>query len=227
MNILIVEDEETLACAVAAILKQNGYVTDVVNDGLGAIQYARGMEYHLIILDVMLPTLDGFEVVRILRKNKVFTPILMLTARSSIQDKVMGLNLGADDYLTKPFDSEELLARVSALTRRKGEMMIDHVAFEDLRLDLRNSTLYCIEENVQLTRKEFEVLRLLMSNPSMTYSNDLLIGNIWGFDSDITDNNVAVYISMLRKKLHYLHSCVSIVNIQGIGYRLGVRKQDD
>ncbi len=227
MNILIVEDEETLACAVEAILKQNGYVTDVVSDGLGAIQYATGMEYHLIILDVMLPTLDGFEVVRILRKNKVFTPILMLTARSSIQDKVTGLNLGADDYLTKPFDSEELLARVGALTRRKGEMMVDHVAFEDLRLDLHNSALYCIEENVQLTRKEFEVLRLLMSNPSMTYSNDLLIGNIWGYDSDITDNNVAVYISMLRKKLHYLHSRVSIVNVQGIGYRLGVRKQDD
>ena len=224
MNILLVEDEIALSNAIKKILEQKGWYVDAVYDGPSAIDYAKGMEYQLIILDVMLPLLDGFEVLRILRKDGVHTPILMLTARSAIPDKVAGLNSGADDYLTKPFDTEELLARVGALTRRTGEVIVDSMDFEDLSLDIKSAALRCGGESVQLSRKEFDVMKVFLYNPTMTITKETLIINAWGADSEATDNNVEVYISFLRKKLRYLRSRVTIRNIQRIGYRLEAEK---
>lgn len=222
MQILVVEDELSLARAVKKILEQHGYFVDAVHDGLAAIDYAKGADYNLIILDVMLPKLDGFEVVRILRKDGISTPILMLTARTTTADKVTGLNEGADDYMTKPFDTEELLARVGALTRRRGEVMLNEIKCADLALDLGSAMLKKGAESVQLSHKEFEVLRTFLSNPTMTVPTETLINNAWGMDSDATDNNVEVYISFIRKKLKYLESKVTIKKIQKIGYRLEV-----
>ena len=223
MQILIAEDEISLAKALKRILEQKGYYVDLVHDGASALDYAQGMVYQLIILDVMLPELDGFSVVREMRKTGIHTPVLMLTARTATSDKVTGLNFGADDYMTKPFDTEELLARVGALTRRTGEVIVDQVTYEDLTLDLQSAALSCGSETVQLSRKEFEVLKTFLYQPSMTISTDTLIINAWGIESEATDNNVEVYISFIRKKLKYLNSRVGIKKLQKIGYRLEVR----
>ena len=222
MNILLVEDEVSLSNAVKKLLEQRGYFVDAVYDGLSAVDYATGMDYNLIILDVMLPRMDGFEVLRVLRAQGVHAPILMLTARGTVPDKVTGLNGGADDYMTKPFDTEELLARVNALTRRTGEVIVNDVRYEDLALDVRSAVLRCGAESVQLSKKEFEVMKTFLYNPTMTITKDALISNVWGIESEATDNNVEVYISFLRKKLKYLKSRVSIRNLQKIGYRLEV-----
>ena len=222
MNILLVEDEVALSNAVKKILEQRGFLVDAVYDGLDAVDYATGMDYSLIILDVMLPKLDGFEVLRRVRNAGVHAPILMLTARSTVPDKVTGLNGGADDYMTKPFDTDELLARVGALTRRTGEVIVNEARFEDLTLDVQSAVLRCGGESVQLSRKEFEVMKTFLYNPTMTITKDALISSVWGMDSEATDNNVEVYISFLRKKLKYLKSRVSIRNLQKIGYRLEV-----
>ena len=222
MNILLVEDEVALSNAIKKILEQRGFLVDAVFDGRDAVDYATGMDYNLIILDVMLPKLAGFEVLRRVRGAGVHSPILMLTARSAVPDKVTGLNCGADDYMTKPFDAEELLARVGALTRRTGEVLLNEVRFEDLTLDLRSAVLRCGAESVQLSRREFEVMKLFLRNPAMTITKDALISRVWGMESEVTDNNVEVYISFLRKKLKYLSSRVSIRNLQKIGYRLEV-----
>ena len=222
MQILVVEDERPLSNAIKKILEQKGYFVDAVYDGEEAVAYARAMSYNLIILDVMLPKLDGFGVVAALRRAAVHTPILMLTALAATADKVQGLNTGADDYMTKPFDPEELLARVGALTRRTGDVVLDQVRFEDLSLDLSSAQLFCGGDSVQLSRKEFEVLRTILCNPTMTIPTETLLVNAWGLDSEATGNNVEVYISFLRKKLRYLHSRVGIRKLQRIGYRLEV-----
>ena len=220
MKILIVEDEISLASALEHILREDGHFTDMVNDGLSALEYIYGFSYDLILLDVMLPRMDGFEVVRQIREKKISTPVLILTARTAIPDKVAGLNFGADDYMEKPFDPAELLARVHAMTRRVGDVVMNELCFEDLTLRLETAQLFCQGESVQLSRKEFEVARFLLSNPHMTVTKEVLIVNVWGIDSEATDNNVEAYISFLRKKLKYLKSIVSIRNIQRIGYRL-------
>ena len=218
MKILIVEDEISLASALEHILREDGHFTDMVNDGLSALEYIYGFSYDLILLDVMLPRMDGFEVVRQIRDKKISTPVLILTARTAIPDKVAGLNFGAD--MEKPFDPAELLARVHAMTRRVGDVVMKELCFEDLTLRLETAQLFCQGESVQLSRKEFEVARFLLSNPHMTVTKEVLIVNVWGIDSEATDNNVEAYISFLRKKLKYLKSIVSIRNIQRIGYRL-------
>ena len=222
MQILVVEDERPLSNAIKKILEQKGYFVDAVYDGEEAVAYARAMSYNLIILDVMLPKLDGFEVVSALRRSAVNTPILMLTARAATSDKVQGLNTGADDYMTKPFDTDELLARVGALTRRTGDVVVNQVRFEDLCLDLGSAQLFCEGDSVQLSRKEFEVLRTFLCNPTMTIPTETLLMSAWGMAASATDNNVEVYISFLRKKLRYLGSRVSIRKLQRIGYRLEV-----
>ena len=220
MNILIVEDETALAEAVAHILRKAGHSADRVADGQSALGYIRVGAYDLVLLDIMLPKLDGLSVLRQMRSEGVQAPVLMLTARTTVPDKVAGLNAGADDYLTKPFDPEELLARVGAMTRRKGAMVLNEISFQDLTLDLNTVTLRCGARDVQLSPKEFALARLMLSEPSMTYSKDLLISRAWGLDSEATDNNVEAYISFLRKKLRYLGSRVAIKNLQKIGYRL-------
>ncbi len=220
MNILLVEDERALASAIKRILEKNGYRVDAVEDGQSAVDYAEAIEYQLIILDVMLPKMDGFEVLRILRRDKLRTPILMLTARSAVRDKVAGLNGGADDYLTKPFDTEELLARVGALTRRTGEVVLDELSFGDLTLNVNSALLCCGGNSVQLSKKEFELMRMFLSNPANVLTKDAIISRVWGMDSEATDNNVEVYVSFLRKKMAFLKSGYTIRNIQKIGYRI-------
>lgn len=223
MNILIVEDEEALAGALEHILQKAGHTTDWVADGQTALDYIRGFSYDLVLLDIMLPRLDGISVLRQVRTEGVQTPVLMLTARTTVPDKVKGLNAGADDYLTKPFDPEELLARVGAMTRRKGAMVLNEISYEDLTLDFNTVTLHRGSQDVQLSPKEFQIARLMLTEPNMTFSKELLITRAWGMDSEATDNNVEAYISFLRKKLRYLGSRVTIRNLQKIGYRLEVQ----
>ena len=220
MNILLVEDEKALSNAVKKILEKQGWYVDAVYDGGEALDYAEGAQYDLIILDVMLPVKDGFEVLAELRRKGSSVPILMLTARSTVADKVTGLTEGADDYMTKPFDTEELLARVVALTRRRGEVIVDELGFGDIKLSLRSGVLSRGGESVQLSKKELEVMKAFLYEPSMTFTKDMLISKAWGMDSDAGDNNVEVYISFLRKKLRFLGSRVGIRNLQRIGYRL-------
>lgn len=220
MNILIVEDEVSLSAAIEHILNKHGYITDCVYDGLSALDYIHNNNYDLILLDVMLPKLDGFSVLKQLRNDNINTPVLMLTARNSIDDKVNGLNYGADDYLTKPFDTLELLARINALTRRKGELILNTIKYQDLTLSLNDALLSTTSNSVTLSPKEFNIMRLLLSNPTQTYTKDILISKAWGIDSFASDNNVEAYISFLRKKLKYLKSNITIKNIQKLGYRL-------
>ncbi len=223
MNILIVEDEAALAGAVEHILQKAGHTTDWVSDGQSALDYIRGFSYNLVLLDIMLPKLDGLSVLRQVRSEGIETPILMLTARTTVPDKVAGLNAGADDYLTKPFDPQELLARVGAMTRRKGAMVLNEITYSDLVLDLNAVTLRRGSRDVQLSPKEFRIARLMFSEPQMTFPKELLITRAWGMDSEASDNNVEAYISFLRKKLRYLGSKVTIKNLQKIGYRLEVQ----
>ena len=223
MNLLIVEDEAALAGALEHILRKAGNLTDWVAEGQSALDYIRGCSYDLVLLDIMLPKLDGISVLRQIRSEGIQTPVLLLTARATVPDKVLGLNAGADDYLTKPVDPEELLARIGAITRRKGDMVLNELSFEDLTLDLNTVTLRCCKRDVQLSPKELEIARLMLTQPQMTFSKDLLISKGWGMDSEATDNNVEAYISFLRKKLRFLGSRVTIRNLQKIGYRLEVQ----
>lgn len=220
MKILIVEDEVRLADALGQIMQEQRYQADIVytgNDGLGC---ALSGEYDVIILDVMLPGKNGFDVVRELRAAKIATPVLMLTARDDVRDKVTGLDRGSDDYMTKPFVPEELLARVRALSRRQGEVVVEELKFGDLTLNLSSNDLWCGVKSIHLGYKEFEVLKLLMSNLGKIISKDTLLSRIWGSDSDAEDNNVEAYISFLRKKLAFLSSRVEIITIRKVGYRL-------
>ena len=221
MRILIVEDEVRLADALAQILKEQKHITDVVHNGTDGLSYALSEQYDLIILDVMLPGLTGFDVVRKMREKKNSTPVIMLTAKYELSDKVQGLDCGADDYMTKPFAPEELLARVRALSRRQGEVILEELSFEDLTLNLSTNTLSCDTKSVRLGYKEFEVLRILMLNNQIITSKEELISKIWGVDSDAEDNNVEAYISFLRKKFSYLSSATGIETIRKVGYRLG------
>lgn len=220
MNILIVEDEVRLAEALAQIMTEQKYSVDVVHDGEDGLAYAESGLYDVVVLDVMLPKRSGFEVVRALRGKKVATPVLLLTARDEISDKVTGLDCGADDYMTKPFSPEELLARVRALARRQGDVVLEEMTFSDLTLNLSAYTLQCGTKSVHLGFKEFEVMRLLMGNPSMIVPKDDLITRVWGTESGAEDNNVEAYISFLRKKLFFLGSQVNIGTVRKVGYRL-------
>lgn len=220
MRILIVEDEIRLAEALGQIMTEHQYTADIVYDGEAGLDYALSGIYDVIVLDVMLPKRNGFEVVRELRAQKERTPVLLLTAKDEVQDKVTGLDCGADDYLTKPFFTEELLARVRALSRRQGEVVLNELAFGGLTLNLAAYTLHCGAKSVRLGRKEFEVLRLLMANPHIVLSKETLLLKIWGSESDAEDNNVEAYISFLRKKLAFLHSTVQIATERKLGYHL-------
>lgn len=220
MKILVVDDEVKLADAVGELLRRNKFVVDVVYDGDDGYFYAKNGDYDAVILDVMMPKMDGFEVVSKLRQNKCNVPVLMLTAKDEVASRVKGLDCGADDYLTKPFASEELLARIRALTRRQSELVFDELTFEDITLNTSNYTLTCGQKVVSLGAKEYEILRFLMSNPTQVISKDVIISKIWGLDSDITENNVEAYMSFLRKKLFYVGSRVTIMTKRLLGYYL-------
>ena len=223
MRILIVEDETRLANALAQILTEQKYMTDVAYNGSDGLDYGLSGIYDAIILDVMLPGINGFELAQKLRQGKIEAPILMLTAKDAISDKVTGLDSGADDYMTKPFAPEELLAHLRALTRRHGEVIIDEMSFEDLSLQLSNSDIKCGDKSVHLNFKEFEIMKLLISNGNVAVTKESIITKVWGYDSDAEGNNVEAYISFLRKKLHFLKSKVSITAIRKVGYRLEVK----
>ncbi len=220
MNILLAEDERRLANAVGQIFKEHKYQVDIVYDGRSALDYVTAGDYDVFVCDVMLPGMDGYSIVREARHAGVNTPTIMLTARTSLADKVTGLDAGADDYLTKPFQPAELLARIRALTRRVGEVVVDEQKKGDLELDLSTYDLSCGDKTVRLSYKEFEVLELLMENFGRTVSKDTLISRIWGVESDAGDNNVEAYISFLRKKLDFLCSTTKIVTQRKVGYRL-------
>ena len=220
MRILIVEDETRLAETLRQLMEDQRYQADMVGDGADGVDYGLTGQYDLIIPDVMLPKVDGFEVARRLRSAHISTPILMLTARDDISDKIGGLDCGADDYMTKPFDSGELMARVRALTRRQGEVLGDVLKVGDLSLECSSRLLRVGERSVRLGFKEFEVMRLLMVNSRAVVSKETLIAKIWGLDSEAEDNNVEVYISFLRKKLAYLGSRIAISTVRKVGYYL-------
>ena len=190
MRILVVEDEIRLADAIAQVLENEKYDVDIVHDGESAIDYAMSETYDLIILDVMLPKKNGYEVAKLLRQNKISVHIIMLTAKDETKDKVLGLDSGADDYMTKPFEVIELLARVRALTRRQGEIIFE------------------------------ELMRIFLSSPRVVLSKENLITKVWGYDSNAEDNNVEVYVSFLRKKLAFLESKTTLVTIRKLGYKL-------
>jgi DNA-binding response OmpR family regulator len=221
LRILVVEDEKNLASALVKLLEGQQYAAEAVYDGQSGLDYARSGQYDALILDVMLPGLSGFQIASILREEGIDVPILMLTARDKVNDKVRGLDSGADDYLTKPFTTEELLARVRALLRRQGTVQMDAVIFGDITLSLGASTLSRQDKQVRLSRKEQEVMYILMSlPPGHIVSKDELIMKVWGADSEAMDNNVEAYISFLRKKLLYLNSAVQIIAQRRLGYLL-------
>lgn len=221
MKVLLVEDEVQLSEALSQILVKNKYSVDGVLNGEDGLEYGLSDIYDVIILDVMLPKLNGLQVLKMLRNKGISTPIILLTAKGSVEDKITGLDLGADDYLPKPFEPEELLARLRALTRRRGEIINNNtLEFGDVRLNLTTYDLEVGESSIRLTAKEFELLKYFMDRPKAIVSKDDLITRLWGFDSEAEYNNIEVYISFIRKKLAYIESNVKITTIRRVGYRL-------
>ena len=222
MRILIVEDEKDLANVLSEMLELEGYHTDIANDGEYGLDCAMTGIYDLIILDIMLPKLDGIAVLRKLRQQQISSAVLMLTAKSQIEDKVDGLDSGADDYLAKPFNTEELLARIRALGRRRGEIVsnTNTISYGDITLNTSSLKLTAGASEITLTLKESELLEHLMLHKEMVCSKEQIIEKLWGFDSEAESNHVEVYISFLRKKLAFVHSKVSINTIRGVGYTL-------
>ena len=220
MRILIVEDEVRLAEALAQIMAEQKYQVDQVHNGADGLDYALTAQYDVIVLDVMLPKRSGYEIVHALRKEGDKTPVLMLTARTEVEDRINGLDSGADYYLTKPFDSNELLACIRAITRRNTDAVDNALAFGDLRLELDTCQLSCGERSVRLSKKEFAMMEKLMANSGKVVTKEQLLLSVWGYESDAEDNNVEVYISFLRKKLKHLKSFVSIKTLRMVGYTL-------
>ncbi|MFA6948639.1 MAG: response regulator transcription factor [Eubacteriales bacterium] len=221
MRILIVEDEKKLSEALAAILQKNKYSADAAYDGVDGLDCAMSGIYDVIILDIMLPRMDGLELLRRLRADGIKTPVILLTAKYEITDRVRGLDSGADDYLTKPFSSDELLARIRALSRRNVTVFGDDaLTFDDITLDLSAYELCCGGRNIRLGAKEMQILELLIKYGGRICSKEELLVKVWGYDSDAEYNNVEVYISFIRKKLTHLHSRVQIKTVRSAGYCL-------
>ena len=222
MRLLIVEDETRLADTLRQLLHRQGYTADVCYDGVSGLDNAMTGIYDLMVLDVMLPGLNGFQVARKLRDAGVTTPVLMLTAKSDLSDRVHGLDCGADYYLTKPFEPEELLACVRTLLRRSGGQLqeSDTLTWGDLSLERGTFTLSCNGRDVRLSRREYDLMELLMRNGAQVVTKEQLLIKVWGYDSQAEDNNVEVYISFLRRKLTHLHSQVKIKTLRMLGYCL-------
>ena len=220
MTILLVEDEDRLAAALIELFHAEKYLADHADNGEDGLYAALQKDYDVIVLDVMLPKMDGFAVVHALRRAGKKTPVLMLTARDEIRDKIEGLDQGADDYMTKPFVPEELLARVRALSRRQGEVLLDELRFGDLCLSLATNELNAKGQSVRLAFKEAELLKLLIANKGVILSKETILRKLWGDESDAVENNVEAYVSFLRKKLSFLRSSVKIQAIRRRGYLL-------
>ena len=223
MKILVIEDEKLLADSIRSMLERKGFQVECVYDGEAGKEYAELGIYDLLILDVMMPKMDGFEVARQVRRARCNTPILMLTARSDVADRIAGLNAGADYYLTKPFDSGELLASINALLRRQGGQ-VNEMVFGNTVLDLSTSTLLCSGKTVRLSAKEFDVMRLLLRSGKRNLSKSAILSHVWGLESNAVENHVEVYVAILRKRLATIGSDVKIVSIRGLGYHLEVKE---
>lgn len=223
MKILLVDDEKQLTDALSAILKKNNYSVDCVYNGEDGLDYAVSGIYDLIILDIMMPKIDGISLLKMLRKKGIDTPILLLSAKSEISDKIEGLNTGADDYITKPFSTEELLARIRALLRRKEKFTGDTLFFGDITLDRDSFELVKGERRISLGKKEFQILEMLMLNMGKSIDKEKFIEKIWGYDTEAEYNTIEVYVSFLRKKLCAVDSKTEIKSLRGIGYTLGIK----
>ena len=220
MRLLLAEDEKTLSNALVTILKHNNYSVDAVYNGEDAIDYIETGVYDGAILDIMMPKIDGITVLKTIRAGGNKMPVLLLTAKSDVDDKVLGLDAGADDYLTKPFVTKELRARIRAMTRRQAELTVNLLSFGDLKLDRVSFELSSPSGKLPLTAKEFQIMESFMNHPSQIISAERLMEKIWGFDSDSEINVVWTYISYLRKKLKLLQSGVTIKAVRNIGYTL-------
>ncbi len=225
LKILIIEDEHTLADSLKLMLQAKGFEAEAVYDGESGEEYALLDVYDLIILDIMLPKKNGYQVAKSIRKNHISVPILMLTAKSDIEDKVQGLDSGADYYLTKPFDSRELLACVNALLRRQGTQ-INELVFGNTHLDIESASLACGENSIRLSAREFEVMRLLMTSKEKHISKESLLTKVWGYDSNAVENHVEVYVGFRRKKLASIGSDIRIEAVRRLGYHLECDKND-
>lgn len=223
MRILIAEDERNLAEALSVFFEKNQFSVDTVFDGQAAYDYAVSGGYDAIILDVMMPRLDGVEVLRRLRAEQIRTPVMMLTAKAQKDDRITGFNAGADDYLPKPFEPDELICRVRAMLRRAGDYKPTALTYADLTLDAATGRLSCGEQAVRLSGREFQVMELFLRTPQVVLSAERILERVWGWDSDAEINVVWVHISNLRKKLKNLGSRVSIYANRGMGYVLEVR----
>ena len=223
MKILVIEDEKMLAESIKSMLERKGFQVECVYDGESGKEYAELGIYDLLILDVMMPKMDGLEVARQVRRARCNTPILMLTARSDVQDRIAGLNAGADYYLTKPFDSGELLASINALLRRQAGQ-VNELVFGNTTLDLGTSMLMCEGKTVRLSAKEFDVMRLLLQAGKRNLSKSAILSHVWGLESNAVENHVEVYVALLRKKLSGIGSDIKIVSIRGLGYHLEVKE---
>ena len=223
MKILIIEDEILLADSLKTLLETKGFTVDAVYDGETGAAYAELGIYDLLILDVMMPGMDGYQVARQVRAKHFGTPILMLTAKSDIVDRVEGLNAGADYYLTKPFDTRELLACIHVLLRRQGEQ-VDTLAFGNTELDLEAGILSCGDSRVRLSAREFDVMRLLMQAQDRNIPKEVLLARVWGYESNAVENHVEVYVGFLRKKLRSIGSNLRIVAVRRVGYHLEVEE---
>lgn len=222
MRVLIVEDNRRLAESIQDILKQIWYDSDICTDGTSGAYLLEEGNYDAAILDIMLPGKDGLAILKDARAKSCLIPVLLLTAKSEVEDRVRGLEGGADYYLTKPFDGQELLAVMKTIVRRRGEILPDCLAFGNLSLD---QSTYCLrgpEKSIQLGKKEYEIMRILLVNRDMVISKELLLQKVWGNERNAVDNNVEIYISFLRKKLSFLKTNVSIVTMRHFGYRLTV-----
>ncbi len=221
MKILVIEDEKLLADSLKALLENKGFEVQVVYDGESGAEYAQLGIYDLLILDVMMPKMDGYQVARQVRSKRCSTPILMLTAKSDLEDRIEGLNAGADYYLTKPFDSRELLACINALLRRQGNQ-VDEMVYGNTSLDLSSSMLVCADKSVRLSAREFDVMRFLLQSRERNLSKEVILSRVWGYDSNAVENHVEVYVGFLRKKLLSIGSNLRIVSIRRLGYHLEV-----
>lgn len=220
MRILFAEDEKALSKAITAILERNHYSVDAVFDGQEVLDYLEGDNYDCVILDIMMPKVDGITVLKEIRKKGNLIPVLLLTAKSEVDDKVLGLDAGANDYLTKPFHSRELLARIRAITRTQMVQADSRLQFGNVTLDRATFELSTPTGSFQLANKEFQMMELLMSNPHNLISSERFLEKIWGYDSDAELNVVWVYISYLRKKLAALHGDIQIKATRNVGYSL-------
>ena len=223
MKILIIEDEKLLADSLRTMLECKGFQVEAVYDGETGADYAELGIYDLLILDVMMPGLNGYQVARKVRSQRLGTPILMLTAKSGLEDRIEGLNAGADYYLTKPFDMRELLACINALLRRQGSQ-VDELVYGNTALDLATSMLVCGEKSVRLSAKEFDVMRLLLQYRGNNLSKEVILAKVWGYDSNAVENHVEVYVGFLRKKLRSIGSNVKIEALRRLGYHLEVEE---